>query len=90
MIAQAVMFGFRIGEISCPTLYFKDASSINFSRSVTYGLGVLSTTATFVAHKLGFIHSAIFNKEGRKVCGKLGPVENLDELLYYSEAVSGS
>jgi hypothetical protein len=37
MIAQAVMFGFNIGEISCPTKYFKEASSINFKRSVKYG-----------------------------------------------------
>ena len=43
MIAQAVYLGFRIGEISCPTKYFDDASSINFSRSVTYGIGVLRT-----------------------------------------------
>ena len=53
MIAQAVMFGFNIGEISCPTKYFEEASSINFKRSVEYGLGVLATTAGFVAHKLG-------------------------------------
>jgi len=51
MIAQAVMFNFRIGEISCPTKYFQEASSINFRRSVKYGFGVLSTTAGFVAHK---------------------------------------
>ncbi len=44
MLAQCVHFGFRIGEISCPTKYFDDASSINFRRSVKYGLGVLSTT----------------------------------------------
>ena len=47
MIAQAVMFGFRIGEISCPTKYFKDASSINFKRSVQYGLGVLAYNSQF-------------------------------------------
>src|SRR5205823_12621415 len=41
MLAQCVYFGFRIGEISCPTKYFEEASSINFRRSVTYGLGVL-------------------------------------------------
>lgn len=41
MICQAVQAGFRIGEISCPTRYFPEASSINFSRSVVYGLGVL-------------------------------------------------
>jgi hypothetical protein len=55
MIAQAVMFGFNIGEISCPTKYFEEASSINFRRSVKYGLGVLATTAGFVAHKELFI-----------------------------------
>ena len=41
MLAQCVYFGFRIGEVSCPTKYFKEASSINFRRSVQYGLGVL-------------------------------------------------
>jgi glycosyltransferase involved in cell wall biosynthesis len=67
MIAQAVMFGFRIGEISCPTKYFPEASSINFRRSVKYGLGVLATTAGFVAHKLGIVHQARFDASGRKV-----------------------
>jgi glycosyltransferase involved in cell wall biosynthesis len=43
MVVQAVHFGFRIGEISCPTKYFEEASSINFQRSVTYGFGVLRT-----------------------------------------------
>ena len=67
MIAQAVMFGFRIGEISCPTKYFPEASSINFKRSVKYGLGVLATTLSFVAHKMGVIHLARFDTSGRKV-----------------------
>ncbi len=43
MVVQAVHFGFRVGEISCPTKYFEEASSINFQRSVTYGFGVLRT-----------------------------------------------
>jgi glycosyltransferase involved in cell wall biosynthesis len=43
MVAQAFYLGFRIGEISCPTKYFEEASSINFRRSVTYGFGVLGT-----------------------------------------------
>jgi glycosyltransferase involved in cell wall biosynthesis len=43
MIVQALYFGFHVGEISCPTKYFKEASSINFQRSVTYGFGVLRT-----------------------------------------------
>jgi glycosyltransferase involved in cell wall biosynthesis len=67
MIAQAVMFGFRIGEISCPTKYFEEASSINFKRSVEYGLGVIGTTLSFVAHKLGLIHLARFDASGRRV-----------------------
>ena len=67
MIAQAVMFGFRIGEISCPTKYFEEASSINFKRSVKYGFGVLATTVSFVVHKLGIIHAPRFGAKGRKL-----------------------
>src|SRR5258708_24493683 len=44
MLAQCVHFGFRIGEVSCPTKYFEEASSINFRRSVKYGLSALATT----------------------------------------------
>lgn len=66
MIAQAVMFGFRLGEISCPTKYFEEASSINFRRSVKYGLGVLETTFSFVAHKWGLTKIPIFDRESRK------------------------
>ena len=67
MIAQAVMFKFRIGEISCPTRYFEEASSINFTRSVKYGLGVLGTTASFVAHKPGVIRVPRYSANGRKL-----------------------
>jgi len=70
MIAQAVMFRFSIGEISCPTKYFKEASSINFKRSVKYGLEVLGTTVSFVAHRMGVVRSARFEKSGRKVTKK--------------------
>lgn len=55
MLAQIIWFGFRIGEVSCPTKYFNDASSINFRRSVIYGFGVLKTAAQFRMCKLGFI-----------------------------------
>jgi hypothetical protein len=72
------MFGFQIGEISCPTKYFKEASSINFRRSVKYGLGVLATTATFVAQRLGLVHSPIFKKTGRTVAVQ-------HDAQYYSE-----
>ncbi len=47
MLAQAAYAGFSIGEISCPTRYFAEASSINFRRSVTYGLGVVQTAIAF-------------------------------------------
>jgi glycosyltransferase involved in cell wall biosynthesis len=70
MIAQAVMFGFRIGEISCPTKYFEEASSINFKRSVEYGLGVLGTTFSFVGHKWGIVHKRRFDQSGRKISDK--------------------
>ena len=60
MLAQAVMFKFRIGEVSCPTKYFKEASSINFRRSVRYGLGVLATTMKFFFHRFGFIRCQLF------------------------------
>jgi glycosyltransferase involved in cell wall biosynthesis len=63
MIAQAVMFGFSIGEISCPTKYFEEASSINFKRSVEYGLGVLITTASFAAHRWGLRHVPRYSRQ---------------------------
>jgi glycosyltransferase involved in cell wall biosynthesis len=57
MIAQMVWFDFRIGELSCPTKYFKEASSINFRRSVIYGLGVLGTALKFRLNKWGLVVS---------------------------------
>ena len=53
MVVQAVFFGFRIGEISCPTKYFEEASSINFQRSVTYGFGVLGTAMSLRLKRWG-------------------------------------
>jgi hypothetical protein len=60
MIAQLVAFKFRIGEISCPTKYFSEASSINFRRSVTYGFGVLRTSLQFRLWKWGLTKPTIF------------------------------
>ncbi len=65
MLAQAVAFGFAIGEISCPTKYFPEASSINFRRSVTYGLGVLGTAFRFRVHRWRLLRCALFEQEGR-------------------------
>jgi hypothetical protein len=67
MLAQCVYFGFRIGEVSCPTKYFEEASSINFRRSVTYGFGVLGTTLQFALQRIGLIHLRRFSDKGRKL-----------------------
>ena len=67
MLAQVAWFGFRIGEISCPTRYFPEASSINFRRSVTYGIGVLQTSVAFRLERWGLGRRAIFSDEGRHI-----------------------
>ncbi len=61
MLAQAIFFDFKVGEISCPTRYFAEASSINFRRSVVYGLGVLWTSIRFRAHRWGLAKFRIFS-----------------------------
>jgi glycosyltransferase involved in cell wall biosynthesis len=67
MLTQCVYFGYRIGEVSCPTKYFPDASSINFKRSVQYGFGVLGTGLKFRFEKMGLMHSRLFSARGRKI-----------------------
>jgi len=65
MLAQAIYFGFRTGEVSCPTRYFAEASSINFPRSVKYGLGVLTTSVQFFLQKRGWATFRLFSPHGR-------------------------
>jgi glycosyltransferase involved in cell wall biosynthesis len=67
MLAQAIWFGFQIGEISCPARYFPEASSINFRRSVKYGLGVLGTALEYRAARFGLLRSPRFDDSGRKL-----------------------
>jgi glycosyltransferase involved in cell wall biosynthesis len=67
MLAQAIYFGYRIGEVSCPTKYFEEASSINFRRSVKYGLGVLATTLRLRLQRLGLANFRLFSDAGRKL-----------------------
>ena len=67
MLAQVLYAGFEIGEISCPAAYFPDASSINFRRSVRYGLGVLGTSVRCFLQRRGWLDSSIFRPEGRKL-----------------------
>ena len=61
MLAQTLHHGFRIGEISCPTRYFAEASSINFQRSVTYGVGVLRTACQYRLHRMGLRRDGLFD-----------------------------
>ena len=76
VLAQAVLLGARIGEISCPTRYFAEASSINFRRSSVYGLGVLKTSVLFILAKLGIYRAPIFRFPGRRtVCGGVPDAE---------------
>jgi glycosyltransferase involved in cell wall biosynthesis len=67
MLAQIIFFGFPIGEISCPTKYFEEASSINFTRSVKYGLGVVSTSLKYFLAKKGIRLDPIFNPVSPKL-----------------------
>ncbi len=75
MLAQVSYFDYRIGEISCPTKYFAEASSINFRRSVQYGFGVLATSIQYRLQKMRLGNFRIFSPVGRKLF-----------LDYYEEA----
>ena len=67
MLAQCICFDYRIGELSCPTKYFDEASSINFARSVKYGFGVLGATLKCWLQKSGIVHYRLFSPSGRKL-----------------------
>ncbi|MGH9339077.1 MAG: glycosyltransferase family 2 protein [Acidobacteriota bacterium] len=67
ILLQALYFGFRIGEISCPTKYFPEASSINFQAGARYGLGVLQTAVKFRLQKLGLARFPIFDPRGKRL-----------------------
>lgn len=61
MISQIFMAGYEIAEITCPTKYFEEASSINFSRSMKYGLGVLQTSFIHFFHRMGLHKSKLYS-----------------------------
>jgi len=67
ILAQCIYNNFDIGEISCPTKYFPEASSINFINSVKYGFGVLFTSLLFFLCKRKVIHHKIFDPNGKKL-----------------------
>jgi len=79
ILTQAVYFGLRIGEVSCPTKYFEEASSISFTRSVRYGFGVLATSMKYALQKMGLARFRIFSARGRKL-----------DLGYYSAPAEGA
>jgi len=76
MLAQVSYFDYRIGEISCPTKYFAEASSISFRRSVKYGFGVLATSMQYRMQKMHLGKFRIFSRVGRRLF-----------LDYYEEVV---
>jgi glycosyltransferase involved in cell wall biosynthesis len=57
MLSQIIMRGYEIGEVTCPTKYFEEASSINLSRSITYGFGVLATSMQHFLHRIGMVRN---------------------------------
>jgi glycosyltransferase involved in cell wall biosynthesis len=67
ILAQAIYFKYRIGEVSCPARYFPEASSIGFARSVRYGFGVLATSMKFRLQRMGLGGFRIFKRSGRKL-----------------------
>ena len=67
ILAQAIFFRYRIGEVSCPTKYFAEASTINFQRGLKYGLEVLVTSLKFRVQRMGLMSFTIFNSSGSKL-----------------------
>jgi glycosyltransferase involved in cell wall biosynthesis len=67
MLVQAAYFGFQIAEVTCPTSYFEEASSISFRRSVTYGIGVLRAATSFRLARMGLVKPRFLSPSGRKL-----------------------
>jgi hypothetical protein len=67
MLAQIIYFGYRLGEVSCPTRYFAEGSNIDFWRSITYGVGVLANSPQFGLLKSGLATFRIFGTKGQKL-----------------------
>ena len=75
-LALLFYYGYKIGEISCPTKYFKEASSINFMRSCKYGFGVLGVSLKYFLAKRFGLKTKIFKSEAKKL-------DTSTELEYY-------
>ncbi len=70
MLTQTIAFGFKVGEISCPTKYFKEASSINFRRSLIYGVGVIYISFLYRLWKWHVVRPPIFCQRGTFTIGQ--------------------
>jgi len=73
MLAQALLAGFKIGEVSCPTAYFEEASSINFQRSIRYGFGVLKTSFDAFLQRKRLARINYFDPGGRRLDPETNP-----------------
>jgi glycosyltransferase involved in cell wall biosynthesis len=67
MLVQTIHFGFRIGEISCPTRYFEEASSISPAKAVRYGAGVINTTLKYLFHRYRLRRIGLFERTGKRL-----------------------
>ena len=87
MLAQILWHGFTIAEISCPTRYFPEASSINLRRSIAYGLGCLSTALEYRLAKMGLLRSKLFEaREGSRLSQRQTRSLRVDGLLGFRQA----
>lgn len=68
VVAQICFAGFEIAEITCPTKYFPEASSITFRRSMTYGMGVMTTAISYSLQKMGLINLQLFKRKDPEEC----------------------
>jgi glycosyltransferase involved in cell wall biosynthesis len=78
-LVQAIHFGLKIGEISCPSYYFAEASSVNFWHSLRYGFGVIGTALKFTLQRLGLARFRFLDEQGQKL-GSLAPAAQ-DNLM---------
>ena len=72
MLSQIIFAGFHIGEVTCPTKYFEEASSINLPRSIRYGLGVLRVSFCHLLQRLGLARFEIYRKPDEKTRADAG------------------
>ncbi|HUG94060.1 MAG TPA: glycosyltransferase family 2 protein, partial [Planctomycetaceae bacterium] len=84
VLAQAVHFGFKLGDIPVPVRYFDEASSINFRRSLRYGLATLGVLGSFWAHRLGIRRSPLFTprETAEHVPARFDPARREDQPLH--------